>query len=379
MSEKPRIALMSYAMDNRTAKGTALYTRKLIERLIEDPRYEWHLVHFEKVDDPLYEKAHEIIMPRIPVLPFGTRFLRTMLFFWEFRNNQFDLIHWFQPRLYPFFWMAPAKKIVVTAHAAGDITAPGKFPLSRRIFNFVMINFSRYIAAIIAVSNFGKREIVEYYRASEEKVHTIYNGGGEDFHLMEKSEAQARIASRYHVATPFILDVSRLELYKNVARLIKAYDMARHRSSFPHSLVVVGYPGSASGEVEHAKNSSQFSKQIQTIDYVAPEDLNALYAAADLLVFPSLNEGFGLPIVEAFAVGTPVVTSSTGGLSEIAEDAAELVDPMSEADIARGVEAVLNEEQKKAQLVSKGFERAKTFTWRRCADATLALYASLLA
>ena len=89
---------MTHTMDNRRGKGTALYARKLTEKLLKDKRFEWYLVHFDRVEDPLYSQAHEIFIPQIPHLPFGTRFVRTMLFFWKYRNEKFDVIHWFQPR-----------------------------------------------------------------------------------------------------------------------------------------------------------------------------------------------------------------------------------------------------------------------------------------
>ena len=132
---------MSYAMDNRQAKGTALYTRKLIENLLANDRFDFYLVHYDKVDDPLYKKAHEIMIPRIK-LPYGSRFVSQLLFFWKFRKNKFDIMHWFQPRVYPFYWLAPAKKIVITMHAAGDITAPGFFVFSKEVFNFVLKYFN---------------------------------------------------------------------------------------------------------------------------------------------------------------------------------------------------------------------------------------------
>src|SRR3989344_4737515 len=293
-----KVALMSYAMDNRRGMGTALYTRRLIEKLIQDDRFEWYLVHFDTVDDPLYSQAHEILIPRIPHLPFGTRFIRTMLFFWKYRNEQFDIIHWFQPRLYPFFWLAPARHIVVTAHGAGDITAPGQFPFSRRVYNFLMKHFNHRIDAVIGVSEFGKREIIEHYDVPSKKVFAIYNGGGEDFKDLDTAGSQRLVSQKYGVRAPFILDVSRLEPHKNIDTLIRAYEIMRRESAISHRL-----------------------------DFVQQEHLNALYSAADLFVFPSLNEGFGLPVIEALASGTPVITSNVTALPEVAGGCALTVDP----------------------------------------------------
>jgi len=366
---------MSYAMDNRAAKGTALYTRKLVERLLDDDRFEWCLVHFERVDDPLYRRAREIVMPKLR-LPAATRFVRTMLFFWKYRHEGFDIIHWFQPRLYPFFWLAPACHIVVTAHGAGDITAPGAFPLSRRIFNFILKHFNHTVDALIGVSEFGREEIIEYYRADPERTYAIYNGGGEDFHPILKSEA-GRITSKYGIVQPFILDVSRLVPHKNVDAVIRAYDILRTDPSRREQLVIVGGPGYRHEETYALARRSPYASSILFIEYVPQEDLNALYAAAEVFVFPSLNEGFGLPVVEAFASGTPVVTSNVAALPEIAGSAALLVDPYKPDHIAGAIGRILSDQSLRASLVEKGRARAKQFTWKKTAEETLALYHSL--
>jgi glycosyltransferase involved in cell wall biosynthesis len=306
MSTKPKIALMTYAFDNRQAKGTALYAKKLTELLVKENRFDFFLVHYDKVDDPIYKMGKEIIMPDVD-FPFAKHFLRQMLFFWKYRNNKFDIIHWFQPRLYPFFWFAPAKKIVVTAHGAADITSlttKESFVLSRDIFNLVMIYLNKFISAIIAVSNFGKKEIEEHYRIEPEKVYSIYNGGGEDFKPLDKAESQKIIKEKYKIDSPFILDISRLEPHKNVVSLILSYiDLRNNNLNLHHKLVIVGNRAFGSHKIVEMAKESKYSSDIIFVDYVAVEDLNAFYSASDLFVFPSLNEGFGLPVVESMASG----------------------------------------------------------------------------
>ncbi len=368
---------MSHVMDNRAGKGTALYTRRLIEELLKNDRLEITLVHYEKTDDPLYTKAREILIPRLR-LPFATRFARTLLFFWKYRKERFDIIHWFQPRLYPFFWLAPARCIVVTAHGAGDITAPGQFPLSRRIYNFLMIHFNHRITAIIGVSEFGKQEIIEHYRASRDRVHAIYNGGGESFKQLAKHSSQKLILERYGIKSPFILDVSRLEPHKNVDTLIRAYEILRRESDFSHSLYVVGVKRFEAEKTLALARASAYAKDIVFLDFVAQADLNALYSASDVFVFPSLNEGFGLPLVEAFASGTPVVTSNVTALPEVASDAAIIVDPTDVSALAGAMRRILSDARLGEILIQKGLVRAQVFTWSETARKTFDLYRHLV-
>ncbi len=377
MQRKIKVALMSDPMDNRHGKGTAIYTRKLIEHLLEDNRVEITLVHYDLSSEPLYGKTREIRIPYLR-LPFATRFVRTMLFFWKYRNEKFDIIHWFQPRLYPFFWLAPARHIVVTAHGAGDITAPGQFPLSRRIYNTLMRYFNGKIDAVVGDSDFGRAEIIEHYHTRPDRTHAILLGGGENFTALDTVEAQKRISAIYGIRIPFILDVSRLEPHKNVDTLIRAYEILRRSSTLTHSLVILGARRFGAEKTIALAHASTFKDDIVFLDSVEQTNMNALYAAADLFVFPSLNEGFGLPVVEAFASGTPVITSNVTALPEIAGDAGVTVDPMDTEALAEAMQRVLSDLPLREALVQKGLARARQFTWARTAEKTIELYQSLL-
>ncbi len=368
---------MSYSMDNRKAKGTALYTRKLIENILDDKRFDFYLVHYDKVDDPLYGRAKEIIMPNIK-LPYGSHFVSQMLFFWQYRKNKFDLIHWFQPRVYPFFWLAPAKKIVITTHGAGDITAPGPFVFSREVFNFILTKFIRKVDAIIAVSKYGFEEIAKYYRAPHENIFFTYNGGGEDFKVIPKTVAWQVIFKKYGVGQPFILGMARHLPHKNVTGLISAYKIFRDKYNRGEKLVIVGSRDFDTEKIFRLADKSGYKSDIIFIDYVEADDLNSLYSAADLLIFPSLVEGFGLPVIEAMASGTPVITSNTTSLPEVSGEAAILVDPYDVEKIAEATNKVLTDENLKNNLIKKGLAWSRKFNWRQTSEQTMKIYFKLL-
>lgn len=374
--DKPRVALMSYSMDNRPGMGTALYTRRLIEQLLLDDRFEWYLVHYDRVDDPLYTKAHEIVMPVVN-FPVGTHFIRQLLFFWRYRKMRFDIIHWFQPRLYPFFWFAPGRHFIATLHGAGDITAPGAFPPSRRMFNFVLRHFHDKLDAIIAVSHFGKREIEECYGAAPERVFTTYPGGGERFSSISPDIARAKVVAAYNLTEPYILDVARLESHKNVGTLVRAYLLARERG-VTHKLVLVGRDAGLYRELKQIVDSSPYAADVLFTMQTDDAMLHALYACADLFVFPSYNESFGLPVVEAMSQRVPVITSNVTALPEIVGDGGLVVDPNSVEDLAREIVRVLSDPTLKTKLAARGGERAKIFEWRNTAQKTIELYYKIL-
>lgn len=368
---------MSYSMDRRKAKGTALYTRKLIKNLLTDERFDFYLVHYDKVNDPLYGQAKEILMPKIS-LPYGSHFVSQLLFFWRYRKNKFDIIHWFQPRVYPFFWLAPAKKIVVTTHGAGNITSGGPFVFSREVFNFILTKFNYKVDAFLAVSKYGRQEIIDNYHARPEQVFFTYNGGGEDFKPLDKNQAGKIIKEKYKINEPFILQLARHLPHKNVIGAINGYKILRDKYKRNEKLVIVGTRDFDTKKIFKLAEESGYKNEIIFIDYVETADLNCLYSAARLLVFPSLVEGFGLPVIEAMASGTPVITSNTTCLPEVAGQAAVLVDPLDFAALAAAMNRVLTDENLRNDLIKKGLVRSGEFSWRQTAEQTKEIYFRLL-
>ncbi|MBI4778935.1 glycosyltransferase family 4 protein [Candidatus Falkowbacteria bacterium] len=376
-NKKIKIAMMSYAMDNRPNKGTALYTRKLVENLLSDDGLELSLVHFKKMADPLYDNGREIIMPSLN-LPRGNQFFSQLLFFWQYRKNKFDIIHWFQPRLYPFYWLAPAKKIIVTAHGAGELTAAKTRLLSSRIFRFILKNLNNRVDIVIAVSENAREEIIKYYKIPPEKTKAVYNGGGENYQPLEKGAALAQIKNKYRIGAPFILDVSRLMPHKNINSLIEAYMLYRDKYSGPEKLVIVGSPMFDYKKTYSLAENCRYKDDIYFIDFVKQEDLNAVYSAAEVFVFPSLSEGFGLPAIEAMASGTPVITSNITSLPEVAGEAAILIDPLNVEEMAETINKVLSDENLKNDLIKNGLVQAKKFTWEKTAKQTKEIYLNLM-
>lgn len=373
---KIRVALMAYAMDGRPAKGSALYARRIVEQLLQRPELDVTLVHYERNDDPIYRRATEVVMPRVK-FPFGARFLSQALFFWRFRRQPFDVLHWFQPRLYPFFWLAPARRLVATVHGAGDITAPAAFDLGREVFVWVLRRFGNKLHLALADSNFARDEVVQHYGLDASLVEAAYIGGGESFRPIPKAEAE-QVAQRYGLELPYVLCVGRLQPHKNIPRLVRAYGRLRQSTDRAERLVLVGLPAGDERNVAAAVAACPAGADVQLVSFVNDADLNALYSAASLFVFPSLNEGFGLPVVEAMSAGVPVVTSSTTSLPEVAGDAALLVDPTDEQALADAMAAVLSDSQLAGGMVSRGLAQSARFTWHAAASHLVASYRRLL-
>jgi glycosyltransferase involved in cell wall biosynthesis len=174
--------------------------------------------------------------------------------------------------------------------------------------------------------------------------------------------------ARHGLHRPYVLAVGTLEPRKNLPRLVHAFAGLRRELREGHTLAVVGMPGWGDAETERLAAAH---REVRLLGYVEDEDLPGLYAGAAAFAFPSLAEGFGLPVIEAMAAGTPVLTSNCSSLVEVADGAARLVDPLDVNSIRAGLEELLSDQALRDELARRGRERAAEFSWRRTARETL--------
>jgi glycosyltransferase involved in cell wall biosynthesis len=232
---------------------------------------------------------------------------------------------------------------------------------------------------VITDTEFTKRELLDVYRLPPEKVVVTPYASGEQFRPIREPARLAGIRARYKTSEHFILAVGNLQPRKNLGRLIEAYVQAKGKYGLKHKLVIVGQSQFRSSEVQAKVQEHGLGGEVIFTGFVADEDLPLLYNAADVFVFPSLYEGFGLPVLEAMACGTPVICSNTPPLPEIADGAARLVDPRSTSDVAEALAELLCDEERRAGLRARGLQRAQEYSWERTAQQTLALYTEVAA
>ncbi|MDP3901634.1 MAG: glycosyltransferase family 1 protein [bacterium] len=374
-----KIAIFSYTMD-RKAMGTALYTRELIKNILDlkNQDDEIFLIHRERNDDPLYKQVNEIFLPKIN-LPRFSYFLSEAIFLWKTRKD-FEVIHYPQESIYPLFWLSKAK-IVLTVHSAME--GWQKFSYLRRrwwLVYWTLKLFHKRISSIIAISNSTKKSIQRFFAVPDDKIHVIYQGVDQSFFKeIKKEEARKLMNSKYGLPVPYILNGSRIDPHKNVQRLIRAYAILkkRHNGTVPKLIIGAKHWPAENRAVENLINDLNLKTEIFSTPYIASEDMPQLYAGAEMFVFPSLHEGFGLPIIESMAAGTPVITSNVFSMPEISGNAAMLVDPYDVQSIASAMEKILNDPSCVSDLVSRGSLLARTFDWRKTAEETILVYSSL--
>jgi glycosyltransferase involved in cell wall biosynthesis len=235
----------------------------------------------------------------------------------------------------------------------------------------------RRAARVIAVSEATRAELLARYRLPAEKVHVVPEAAAPHFAPPPPAEI-ARVRARYRLAGPYVLFVGLLEPKKNLGALLAAVARCRASGGWGAArLALAGEAGWGDGLPAHVSRLG-LDDAVSFLGPVPDGELPALYAGAEAFVFPSLWEGFGLPVLEAMAAGAPVVASRRGALPEVAGDAAVLTEP-EPAPLAEALARVLGDAGLRERLRAAGLERARAFSWQRTAAETLAVYRAALA
>ena len=270
---------------------------------------------------------------------------------------------------------------VITIHDLSVLHAPQLFRFWFRHYARVVIPpLARRAARVITDSDATRCDVVEHLQVPEERVVVVPISVAESYRPREDgSDEPATILERYHLPHQFVLSVCTLEPRKNLQRLLEAVRLLAERPPTRDIVLVhAGAYGWMADDVLRAAQSPALRGRVRFLGYVAQEDVPALYRQARLLAFPSLSEGFGLPVLEAMACGCPVVTSNRSSLPEVAGDAAVLVNPESVEAIADGIRQLWTDGSLAADLRARGLARARLFSWERTAQLTADVYRAAL-
>jgi glycosyltransferase involved in cell wall biosynthesis len=248
--------------------------------------------------------------------------------------------------------------------------------LNRLFLTLMVPRFLNAADGVITISESARSDLLRNYAIEAEKVRVIYGGVSPDFRAAMPDE-QARVRAKYGLPHHYMLTVGTIEPRKNLSLLLEAYRSLPDRRRDIY-LVIVGRRGWRSEEFFARLHQLRLEQRVVLLHSVPDADLPALYSMAELFVFPSLYEGFGLPPLEAMACGTPVVASNTSSLPEVVGDAGIRVDPHDVAALAEAMEAVLTNPDLAQRLAASGAERAARFTWQAAALATEQVYADVL-
>jgi glycosyltransferase involved in cell wall biosynthesis len=270
----------------------------------------------------------------------------------------------------PHFTSRPT---VVTVHDLAFRLFPEQYPgLKRRYLDALTRRSVEQADQVIAVSDNTRADLLRAYRVHPERVHVVPNGVDPSLQPINDPTSLAQFRARHQLPDQFILALSTLQPRKNLITLLRAWARLDASSRLP--LVVAGAPGWKVDPIFEEVRALGIADQMRFAGYAASDELALWYSAATLFVYPSLYEGFGLPVLEAMACGTPVVSSNASSLPEVAGDAALLVDPRDVDGLAAAIDRLAQDPTLRASLAKQGIERARQFSWARTARETVEVY-----
>ncbi len=269
-------------------------------------------------------------------------------------------------------------KLVVTVHDLvylKDAKHSGSH-LGRAYVNYLFKQIEKKAHAVLAVSEYTKADLLEHFPKLKNRIFVTHEAVSFVFQPVGAVEDLERIKKKYSLARPFVLFVGSLKAHKNVARLIHVLQELRKDKGIPHELLLVGRQDEKEKELLRLiKNSSSF---VKAIGVIGDEELVSLYHLAEVFVLPSLWEGFGLPVLEAMACGTPVLASNRASLPEVVGQAGRLFDPERVDDLKELLYNVLQNRDLRQKMRADGFLQAKKFSWDKTAARTLNVYERVL-
>lgn len=360
------IAIQAADLDAERIDGTRVYLLRLLERLgTISPEESWHLYHRRDFNPDLAPPLFSNYTVRTVPFPF----------FWTQTRFSWELLHLKPERVFmpvqalPIFLPRETQSIV-TIHDLAFKIFPEHFP-SRdlRRLNWFTDFAVRRADRLIAVSEATKRDILKFYpKTPEEKIRVIHHGFDAPPSISEE-DSQKTLKKFGLVPNEYILYVGALQPRKNLERLMTAFETLAQK--YPSArFALTGEAAWMSEEIFRARNRNLFRNRIILTGRVSFADRAALYRSARIFAFPSLYEGFGLPILEAFAANVPVICANNSSLPEVAGDAACFFDAENIDELIEALFDLWNDEMKRQVLVEKGKEQLKKFSWNKCAHET---------
>ncbi|MEM9953591.1 MAG: glycosyltransferase family 1 protein [Chloroflexota bacterium] len=294
----------------------------------------------------------------------------------ELITGQVDLFHATDFTLPP---TRSTTKTIVTVHDMSYVRVPdAASPRLRAYLDAVVPRSTRRADHIIADSQATKDDLIEFCQLPEQKITVLLSGIDNRYQVIDNDSFLMTIRNFYHIpSVPYLFTVGTIQPRKNYSRVIRALKQLRDTGYDLH-LVIAGGKGWLEDEMYQTLEETGLNDVVHLIGYAKDEHLAGLYSGAEAVVFPSLYEGFGFPVLEGMACGTPVVTSNVSSLPEVAGDVAIMVDPYDVEEIANAIRRVLDDSDLRAEMIRRGFEQASRFTWEKSARHLRDIYADVL-
>lgn len=351
---------------SRLKTGIGSLTYNLLKNLIKISKDEQYFIYScRDFDETFLNRASNVTIRRLN-FPIGTLWTQTVLPI-QLIKDKIDVFH--SPEtMTPIWGNVPA---IATVNDLISFIHPFGHDVKARLAANLYPSVFKKSRKLIAISENTKRDLNSMFGIPEEKIDVVHISYDED--LFRPVEEPIRVLNKYNIKLPYILTVGVLSPRKNISRLVEATGDVLKRG-LDTNLVVAGPMGWQYKDVFDKVKALGLNDRVQFIGPVPSSELPALYSGSSAFVFPSIYEGFGIPVLEAMACGAPVVASNTSSLPEVAGDAAVMVDPYKTNEIADAIYDLISNPEKAELFKKKGFERVRLFSWKKTAEDTLRIY-----
>ena len=356
-----KIGFVAEPYEEENASGMGYVVLELIKNLLAQDKSNDYIIYssglFKK--ERLSPNAQNVLIPK----SFAKKF------FWFLKNSKDIDVLLFVAPLLPLVVSSKTKTVVICQELAGQKIKPEGIKNKIKSFlrdGILMPITLKRASVVVAASNATKEDLLKFYNIEEKKIKIIYDGF-QDLSLLKEKEKKVD-----EKLTPFFFFAGKVKYRKNVHGIAESFIKFRKKTGADCKLVIAGgYGGDYYDDIIKKLKENDCAEKVFFAGYVIGDVLYSFYKNAVACVFPSINEGFGMPIVEAMSLGTPVITSNISSMVEVAGDAALLVDPFNTDEIAEAMEKIFFDKKLKKELTEKGFERAKIFSWPKAAKEYL--------
>jgi glycosyltransferase involved in cell wall biosynthesis len=364
-----RIGIDLHAI-NDFMQGSQTYIYNITKSLMEIDDSNEYFLYFtskESIFEALFLQKKNV---HCKIIKPATRFIRIPIAFpLKLAIDRVDIFHC------QYMGWKFSCPFVVSLHDIIHETAPKLYPTFNRYLMSLFYPISARLAAkVLTISNYTKEQIFKIYKIPRNKIEVIYCGVSNEFRVIKDQTKIKHIVAKYGIQGPYILFVGRIEPRKNIIRLIRAFLALRSETKINHKLVIAGMKDEQFKNFNRQIDKMQSEESVLFAGRVSQSDLPYMYNGADLFVYPSYGEGFGLPPLEAMACGVPVITSNTTSLPEVVGDAGVMIDPYDTGELVASMKRLLSDESHCHRLRQAGLQRAAHFTWEEAAKETLKVY-----
>lgn len=367
----------------RNHRGIGNYTLNLIHGLAEIDSHNEYILYIDKNDsENILPKQGNFKIKKL--LPSNYLVWEQIILPMQVKKDGVDILHC-TGNTAPFF-LSRSIKLVLTICDVMYLKNYSELPKSAsyyqrmgRLYRKTIVpRIASHLSMALTISEFSKIDIMKHLpEIDNNRIKVIYLAANENFGQVDKSSALQKIRNKFGIDRDYILTLGALDPRKNTELVIKTFIELKNESNINEKLLIIGVPNWKQTKFYNIVQESNFKKDIIFTDFISEDDLILLYNGASIFLYPSLYEGFGIPLLEAMACGVPVIASKTGSIPEVAGDAALLIDPRNGKELKESMLNLLNDEGLRSELIRQGFRQHQKFSWKKTAEETLGIYETI--